>query len=254
MPELDNDVNRLARERDFHNRRFSEETREAQSKYYWALQSGSERYERLLEEWSRGADIFELGCAKGENIIRNNLQFRSAGGIDISDVAVETANTEARRLGKTNVHFFCGNAEQIPLPDASVDLVYGSGIVHHLNTERCIREVHRLLRPAGRAIFWEPLGHNVFFNLYRRMTPGARTDDEHPLIRTDFEIMGKLFPSLHLEFFGLTSIATVPLRNIKALRWTRKVAESIDALLFAIPTARWQAWYSLSIMTRETTV
>ena len=48
------------------------------------------------------------------------------------------------------MHLTCGNAEETPYPDASFDAVYGSSILHHLDPERALREVSRLLR-AGRS-------------------------------------------------------------------------------------------------------
>ncbi|MBV8523999.1 MAG: methyltransferase domain-containing protein [Acetobacteraceae bacterium] len=236
---------RLARERAFHNKRFALNGRQEQGKYYWAIEAGKQKYLERIHRFSNHADIFELGCGMGDNIFANRAGFRSAGGIDISDFAIHQANEAAGERGLPNVKFFCGDAENVPLPDASLDLVFGSGIVHHLNLERCTREVSRLLRPGGIALFWEPLGHNPFINLYRRLTPEARTEDEHPLLRQDFNTFGRFFPSPEIEFFGLTSLATVPIRNIQALRWTRHVATSIDRLLFMVPCVKWSAWYSL---------
>lgn len=250
MDQQAGDRQRLEREREFHNERFSDETRLAQAKYYWAIEEGSRLYARLVERLSDGADIFELGCAKGDNAFESRAAFRSASGIDISDVAIDEANETARRKGMANVHFLCGDAEHVPLPSGSVDLVYGSGIVHHLNVERCAQEVLRLLRPDGTALFWEPLGHNLAFNLYRRLTPNVRTDDEHPLLRPDFELLRRYFPSVETRFFGLTTLATVPARGNPALRWTRSVAEVVDRGVLAVPGLRWQAWYALVALRR----
>jgi SAM-dependent methyltransferase len=239
------DQDRLEREREFHNDRFSDETRLAQAKYYWAIEEGARLYSQVVERLAEGADIFELGCAKGDNTFDSKGRFRSASGIDISDVAIAEANERARRIGATNMNFICGDAEDVPLPSESVDLVYGSGIVHHLNVERCAKEVLRLLRPSGAALFWEPLGHNFAFNLYRRLTPNVRTEDEHPLLRSDFALLGRHFPSLESRFFGLTTLATVPARGSPALKWTRSIAEVVDRGVLALPGLRWQAWYAL---------
>src|SRR3546814_1101008 len=78
------------------------------------------------------------------------------------------------------------NAEAMTFPDDSFDLVFGSGIIHHLDIDRAFGEIARVLRPGGRAVFIEPLGLNPAIELYRRFTPSARTPDEHPLLRRDF--------------------------------------------------------------------
>lgn len=245
MHQQSGDQVRLAREREFHNERFADETRMAQAKYYWAIEEGAQLYRTLVELHSVDADIFELGCAKGESAFDSQAAYRSACGIDISDVAVAQANERARASGRSNVRFLCGDAENVPLPDASVDLVYGSGIVHHLDTERCAREAARLLRPEGLALFWEPLGHNIAFNLYRRLTPNVRTEDEHPLLRSDFDLLRRHFASVETQFFGLTTLATVAARSRPGLEWTRSFAETVDRGLLALPGLRWQAWYAL---------
>lgn len=59
------------------------------------------------------------------------------------------------------------------------------------------------MRPSGNAIFFESLGHNPLINIYRNWTPEARTIDEHPLLKSDFDIIRKHFSKCDLQFFGL---------------------------------------------------
>lgn len=236
-------IDRLDREREFHNERFTEETRTAQGKYYWAVEHAYNRYQRLIQEMSEDADIFELGCAKGENVFANPVNFRSASGVDISDVAVKIGNDQALALGADNIRFLFGDAENIDVPSETIDLVYGSGIIHHLNVNKAAKECYRLLRPGGRAVFWEPLGHNPAINLYRHFTPNARTEDEHPLLKSDVVILASIFANVSLEFFGLTTLASVPFRNAPSLRWTRDMGIAIDRFLLAMPVVRWMSWF-----------
>ena len=49
-----------------------------------------------------------------------------------------------------------GNAEHLPYADASFDAVYGSSVLHHLDLDRALAEVLRVLRPGGRCVFTEP--------------------------------------------------------------------------------------------------
>ena len=238
---------RLQREREYHDSRFTEEVRFAQWKYYDAIRTGETLYKTRVRELSEGADIFELGCGLGKNSFANTAKFRTASGIDISSVAVDKANAEARLKGLENISFICGDAENIPLPDESFDLIYGNGIIHHLNVDRCINEVARLLRPTGSALFWEPLGHNPIFNVYRTLTPKSRTSDEHPLLRRDFHTMSAVFPNMEVEFFGLTTLATVPLRKTKQFATVLRAAERLDRALFSVGFG-WNAWYALSLL------
>ena len=58
--------------------------------------------------------------------------------------------------GAANVRLSRGNAEQMPFRDGSFDAVYGSSILHHLDLDAALAEVHRVLRPGGRMAFAEP--------------------------------------------------------------------------------------------------
>ena len=99
-----------------------------------------------------------------------------------------------------------------------------------------------MLRPSGRAIFFEPLGHNPLINLYRKLTPGARTVDEHPLVKSDFGIVRKHFSRCELEFFGLATLASIPFRANGLGKAIRSVGAEVDSLLLKMPGLRWQAW------------
>jgi SAM-dependent methyltransferase len=78
-----------------------------------------------------------------------------------------------------------GDAHHTPYPDAAFDLVIGDGILHHLDLDVALGEVHRVLKPGGRAVFREPRLDNPLLKLFRRLTPSARTEDERPLDAAD---------------------------------------------------------------------
>lgn len=52
-----------------------------------------------------------------------------------------------------NCHALQGDAENLPFPDSSFDIVYSNGVLHHTpDTEKAIAEVHRLVKPGGQAV------------------------------------------------------------------------------------------------------
>jgi len=100
-----------------------------------------------------GQDTIELGC--GTAYVSAWLARRGARptGIDNSAAQLETARALQAEFGPT-FPLIHGSAEQVPLPDASFDLViseYGASI--WCDPYRWIPEAARLLRPGGRLIF-----------------------------------------------------------------------------------------------------
>jgi ubiquinone/menaquinone biosynthesis C-methylase UbiE len=74
---------------------------------------------------------------------------------DISDGMVDALNANAARLGLSErVHAITADAEALPFPDASFDLVVGHAVLHHLpDLDRAFSEFHRVLAPGGRIVF-----------------------------------------------------------------------------------------------------
>src|SRR3546814_18316951 len=94
------------------------------------------------------------------------------------------------------------NAEAMTFPDDSFDLVFGSGIIHHLDIDRASGEIARVLRPGGRAVFIEPLGLNPAIALYRRFPPRALTPHDPPLLRRHFRRFAPASRSTSSRVYG----------------------------------------------------
>jgi SAM-dependent methyltransferase len=235
----------IERERSFHNLRFADEIRGAQDKYYFAIQDCDARYERLLTEHARGAVALDYGCALGDWALQLAPHAAQMHGIDISDVAIHSATAAAARAGLTNTHFQVMDAHHTLYPDNYFDLVFGIGIIHHLDTGRSLQEVARILKPGGVAIFREPLGCNPVINLYRTATPQARTPDEHPLVVADRAIAERHFTKSRWTFYGLLTLASVPLRRAGLGQVVYRLLAKIDDVLLRVPGLRWLGWCAL---------
>ncbi len=241
-------MERIAKERDFHNSRFAAgDDRQAQEKYYWAIQRGKDQYWKMVQSFAIKNVILEYGCSHGEASALLAPIAKYIEGIDISDIAIASA---CAQTVYDNIHYQVMDAMNMTFSDASFDLVFGSGIIHHLDTEQAAREIARVLRPGGRAVFWEPMGTNPIIGLYRRLTPSARTVDEHPLLNVDFKIMEKYFATVERDFYGLTTLLALPLRKSGIGSRLLSTLETLDRLLLAIPGTSALAWYSLIIVTK----
>lgn len=101
---------------------------------------------------AKGLRVLEIGCGLGTD----GAQFAKAGadytGVDLTAAAVELAQKRFELFNLTG-KFKTADAENLDFADASFDLVYSHGVLHHTpDTVRAVREVHRVLRPNGRAI------------------------------------------------------------------------------------------------------
>jgi ubiquinone/menaquinone biosynthesis C-methylase UbiE len=169
-------------------------------------------------------------------------------GIDISDFAIQ----EARKKAQTDIvdiSFRVMDAESLELPESSIDLICGTGILHHLSLERALPQIERVLAPNGKAYFIEPLGHNPVINFYRRLTPSLRSRDEHPLNAGDLGVIGTLFHRHSFEFYDLLTLFFLPFHKFRIFRPAHEFLTKLDHATFAvIPFLRKYSWQVLIIL------
>lgn len=229
-------------EKRFHNKIFKDKTRSAVDKFYSVSNSSRRFYLDFLKRNCVGKRVLEYGCGPGSSaffLAKNNA---IVTGIDISDYAISLAKAYAEKQGAP-VEFHVMDAEHLGFEDNSLQLVCGSGIIHHLQLHRAFAELSRTLTPDGKAIFLEPLGHNPVINFYRKRTPQMRTDDEHPLLLSDIRLAHDYFKRVEPHFFHLCSLAAVPLRDLPFFNGILSFFEAVDRLLFRLlPFTRKHAW------------
>jgi SAM-dependent methyltransferase len=94
--------------------------------------------------------ILDVGCGTGANL-QMLSRFGAAEGVDVSTEALDFCR--ARGLAQVKQ----GAAESLPFADASFDLVTGLDVVEHLDDDIAgLSEMHRVLRPNGRAVLFVP--------------------------------------------------------------------------------------------------
>lgn len=165
---------------------------------------------------ARDRVVLDYGCGRGYIAVRVAEDgARSVTGIDLSAGEIEHARRRAAASPThSRISFVVGDAHHTPFPDESFDLIVGAAILHHLRLEVALREVKRLLRPGGEAVFLEPLWHNPLLRLGRAISPGTRTADEHPLRDSDWRLCSYVFDDFrHVEREFLT-IPLMPLNLV----------------------------------------
>ena len=173
--------------------------REKQEKYYWATEPGIDRFNYMISLGITGKIVLEIGCSDGEHA---EIYIKTAAfvyGVDISDVGIELAKSK----GLANTSFQVCDAHQLPFEDEFFDCVIVNSLLHHLDLNKGLKEISRVLKPGGSLWAREPLGINPFFKLYRYLTPGARTPDEQPFLIADFKIIRNYFNFNKVSYFFL---------------------------------------------------
>jgi ubiquinone/menaquinone biosynthesis C-methylase UbiE len=154
--------------------RSADEIREANTRYHdvaaagydskWGIDFGEVGRRQVLGklrkvlggELDRGYErSLEIGAGTGYFSL-NLLQAGVVGEATCTDISpgmMRTLADNAARLGLT-VRAARADAESLPFPDASFDLVLGHAVLHHLpDLQKAFGELYRVLRPGGRIVF-----------------------------------------------------------------------------------------------------
>ena len=101
-----------------------------------------------------GETVLDLGSGAGADVLISARRVGPSGraiGLDMTDEMLNLARANAAAAGVANVEFVRGLIEEIPLPDASVDVVISNCVINlSADKRRVIGEAARVLRPGGR--------------------------------------------------------------------------------------------------------
>ena len=154
----------------------------------------------------RGKRLLDLGCGAGENSVYFAQKGANCVAADYSPGMVEVALKLAAANG-VSIEGHTANAMALDFADNTFDIVYASNLLHHIPDPKiALKEMHRVLKPGGKACFWDPLKHNPVINVYRRMATEVRTDDEMPLDINIIKVVKSLFSQVSYDTFWLASL------------------------------------------------
>lgn len=242
---------RHLREVVFHDRQYGAEN---STPRHYDINPTAPVFERLLAQLGEDLSnkrVLEYGCGTGWVTRELARRGASVSAFDISPEAVaktrETLHADGV-LHRCDVQVMAG--EKLEYAADTFDAAVGFAILHHLDLRPAIAEMHRVLKPGGRALFAEPLDSNPLIRLYRRLTPQYRTADEAPLDLDTFFTHVNAFARIdHREQLLLAMAAPaccyIPGMSRFAAGAQRSLMRVDDVILRLAPWAGKWAWYSI---------
>jgi SAM-dependent methyltransferase len=237
-------TDRLVSERAFHDRQARERS-DTFARHPEQLHLDDDAY-LSHETWIRaafrqlgdlaGLRVLDYGCGHGMASVVLARRGALVTAFDLSPGYLDEARRRAAANGVA-VTFLRADGERLPFADASFDRVWGNAVLHHLDPEIAGRELRRVLRPNGVAVFCEPWGENPLLGWARCRLPypgKQRTPDEQPLRRRHVRRLRPLFSSVEVRGYQLLSMARRVLRPgrvVAGLDWCdRMLLDRVPAL------------------------
>jgi ubiquinone/menaquinone biosynthesis C-methylase UbiE len=188
----------------------------------------------------RGRIVLDFGCGSGENSLLLARRGANVVGVDISLSLIELAERRLQLNGMGGAAtFVVGSAHDLPLQTGSADVVFGIAILHHLDLATTSREIHRVLKKGGRAIFQEPVRDSRIVRAVRKCIPYRAPDVspyERPLTSPELRQFSQPFASCAVRAFSLPFVnaasAIAPLRRYlhAAYRYDRQLLRRVPSL------------------------
>lgn len=103
---------------------------------------------------ARGETVLDIGAGAGFDTLLAAREVGPSGrviAVDMTEAMLDRTRQGAEALGLTNVEARLGYAEELPVPDGSIDLVISNGVIN-LTPDKvaAMEEVRRVLKPGGR--------------------------------------------------------------------------------------------------------
>lgn len=144
------------------NRRFSQVAANYSTSTVHA--SGDDLNEMVRRANLNGSEsVLDAGCGAGHTALAFAPVAGSVVAVDLSDAMLEQCRGLAAERQLDNVDFRRGDVEQLPLEDASFDLITSRYSAHHWpHPQRALSEFRRVLRPGGRFLLSDIVSFDDF--------------------------------------------------------------------------------------------
>lgn len=233
------ETDRLSMSRDEFEKKYSNKT------FYSICRKTRTHEENWMRENCPGKTALDYCCGLGGATRRLASFGAMAYGIDIAEEEVKTAIRDAEKAGLADqTNFQVMDAEKMTFEDDTFDLIFCSGVLHHLDLDVAYPELSRVLKPGGKIFCLEALGHNPIIQLYRNMTPKLRTawETDHILSTAQVKQGYEFFDTIKVDYYYLFSIGAIPFRKSPLFEPLLGFTEMLDSVVLKIPLVKKMAW------------
>lgn len=205
--------------------------------FYYSYKREKKILDKLLEDFN-DQNVLEIGSYTWAAWFNENTKPKKLICINISEAELEKGKAHASKQSFPVEHYLM-DANNLTFADESFDIVFGGAILHHLDIEKSIGHIYRVLKPGGKLVFLEPLNMNPLYRIYRKRNPQERTPDEHALVKKDFVLIRQKFTFDHYFFdffsvvFGFISLKIFGDKNYD--NWINKFGYNLDVFFSKIP-------------------
>ncbi|MBU0488770.1 MAG: class I SAM-dependent methyltransferase [Bacteroidetes bacterium] len=223
-----------------------EESRERVGKFYSLFPEIEKKADSLILENIQGRRVLEIGATELSYSFRIAQKGGFVTGINVSESIVKRLNEVSKARMFRYAEFQCKEYHKSCFHPGTFDLVCGLGVLQLSDKEQVLAEVSRVLKPEGKAVFIEPLGHNRFINAFRRRTGKLRPGNQKPMLLSDIVATEKYFEQIKVKYFHFFTIAATIFCGTVLYSPVYKIMRLIDKAAFGIfPGFRKFAWYAM---------
>lgn len=173
-----------------------------------------------------GKQVLDIGCGKGETSVFFAKRGAKVIAMDISPEMINVTKklSDIHHVGK-NIKTTVADIQKLPFESNRFNIVHGKAVLHHVDLHKAVKEVYRVLKPGGIAIFSDPLAYNLFIKLYERYSKELRSEDERRLNLNDLKTIQSIFNN-KVDWIG-TDIFSLPLFAIYFL-WLKLTISKVS--------------------------
>ncbi len=212
-------------------------SKKAEDIWGWTSPAGQIRAQRRanyfinLSKLNTQSKALEIGCGTG--LFTEKVYSATKAQITAIDISEDLLTHARKKL--PNIDFKIEDAMALSFESNSFDTVYGSSILHHLDFEKSLKEIYRVLKPKGQMIFAEPnmINPQIFV---QKNVPAVKkwmgdSPDETAIIRWRFKKLMQQIGFLNIKIFPYDFLhPSVPKILIPFVKKTGEIAEKIPLM------------------------